>query len=103
MEMVEPSYFYVQTRWDEHMKGLEKEKEEETYRLRRFPLTPGFFNEPTPQLDVLDYTKINATKISLMVLFSPSCSKPSSYNFVGLPAKYMIQHSECLSCSIRPR
>jgi L-asparaginase len=26
MEMVEPSYFYVQARWDEHIKGLEKEK-----------------------------------------------------------------------------
>jgi len=27
LEMVDPSYFFVQARWDEHIKGLEKEKE----------------------------------------------------------------------------
>jgi L-asparaginase len=27
LEMVDPSYFFVQTRWDEHIKGLEKEKD----------------------------------------------------------------------------
>ena len=26
LEIVEPSYFFVQARWDEHVKGLEKEK-----------------------------------------------------------------------------
>jgi L-asparaginase len=28
LEMVDPSYFFVQTRWDEHIKGLAKEKED---------------------------------------------------------------------------
>lgn len=27
LEMVDPSYFFVQARWDEHIKGLEKEKD----------------------------------------------------------------------------
>ncbi|KAI1307098.1 L-asparaginase precursor [Xylaria venustula] len=27
LEMVEPSYFYTQKRWDEHVRGLEKEKQ----------------------------------------------------------------------------
>jgi L-asparaginase len=27
LEMVDPSYFFVQTRWDEHIKGLEKEEQ----------------------------------------------------------------------------
>ncbi|TAQ86985.1 hypothetical protein B7494_g4688 [Chlorociboria aeruginascens] len=27
LELVEPDYFFVQARWDEHIKGLEKEKE----------------------------------------------------------------------------
>jgi L-asparaginase len=27
LEMVDPSYFFVQSRWDEHIKGLEKEKD----------------------------------------------------------------------------
>lgn len=26
LEIVDPSYFFVQARWDEHIKGLEKEK-----------------------------------------------------------------------------
>jgi L-asparaginase len=27
LEMVDPSYYFVQARWDEHVKGLEREKE----------------------------------------------------------------------------